>query len=109
MRSKATDMTLIPLIQWEVQQANGTWRELRATKDPRDPHSFPIFTLNITIGTGNNKEKKLNSSYNYYSGLTPTDDRVKLETVKKITDVKRMRSYDLLQELDIEENEESLR
>ena len=82
---------------------------MKAPKDPRDPHSFPKFTLNITIGTGNNKEKKLNSSYDNYSGLTPTDDRVKLETVEKIKDVRRMRSYDLLQELDIEENEESLR
>ena len=32
-----------------------------------------------------------------------------IEIVEKIKDVKRMRSYDLLQELDIEENEESLR
>ena len=59
VRSKETEMNLIPLIQWEVQQANGTWRELRAPKDPWYPHSFPIFTLNITIGTGSNKEKKL--------------------------------------------------
>ena len=99
-------MTQIPLIQWEVQQANGTWRELKKL-DAWEP--FPIFTLNITIGTGNNKEKKLNSSYDNYSDLTPTDDRVKLETVEKILDVKRMRSYDLLYELDIKENEESLR
>ena len=101
-----TDMTLIPLIQWEVQQDDGTWTELKKL-DAWEP--FPIFTLNITIGTGNNKEKKLNSSYDYFSGLTPTDDRVKLETVEKILDVKRMRSYDLLQELDIMENGESSR
>ena len=44
-----------------------------------------------------------------YLGQNPTDDRVKLETLKKIIDVKRMRSYDLLYELDIKENEESLR
>ena len=56
VRSKGTDLTLIPLIQWEVLQDDGHWRELRAPKDPRDPYSFPIFTLNITIGTGNNKE-----------------------------------------------------
>ena len=109
MRSKATDLTQIPLIQWEVQQDNGNWRELKIPKDDYDDYSFPVFTLNITIGTGNNKEKKFNRPYDYYSGLTPTDDRVKLETVEKIIDVKRMRSYDLLQELDIEENEESLR
>ena len=102
-------MTMVPLIQWQFQQNDGQWRELKAPKDPRDPYSFQIFTLNITIGTGNNKEKKFNNSYDNYSGLTPTDDRVKLETVEKIIDVKRMRSYDLLQELDIEENDESLR
>ena len=56
VRSKATDLTLIPLIQWEVQQDNGEWRDLKAQKDPRDPHSFPKFTLNIKIGTGKNKE-----------------------------------------------------
>ena len=56
VRSKATDLTLIPLIQWEVQQDNGEWRDLKAPKDPWDPHSFPKFTLNITIGTGKNKE-----------------------------------------------------
>ena len=106
VRSKATDLTLIPLIQWEVQQANGKWSDLKKL-DPWEP--FPIFTLNITIGTGNNKEKKLNSFYDNFSGLTPTDDRVKLEIVEKIKDVNRMRSYDLLQELDIEENEESWR
>ena len=109
VRSKGTDLTLIPLIQWEVQQDDGTWRELKVPKDPLDPYSFPVFTLNITIGTGNNKEKKFNRPYDNYSGLTPTDDRVKLETVEKIIEVKRMRSYDLLQELDIEETEESLR
>merc|ERR1711988_734126 len=94
VRSKGTDLTLIPLIQWEVQQAiNGTWRELKAPKDPWDPFSFPKFTLNIAIGTG----------------LTPTDDGVKLETVEKIIEMDRMRNYDSLKELDIEENEESLR
>ena len=61
VRSKATDLTLIPLIQWEVQQANGKWSDLKA---PKDPNSVPIFTLNITIGTGKYKDKKLHSSFN---------------------------------------------
>ena len=52
VRSKATDLTLIPLIQWEVQQDDGQWRELRTPKDPHDPDSVPIFTLNITLESG---------------------------------------------------------
>ena len=52
VRSKATDLTLIPLIQWEVQQDDGQWRELKAEKDPLDPDSVPIFTLNITLAFG---------------------------------------------------------
>ena len=49
VRSKATNLTLIPLIQWEVQQDDGQWRELKAPKDPWFPEPFNIFTLNITI------------------------------------------------------------
>ena len=52
VRSKATDLTLIPLIQWEVQQDDGQWRELKAPKDPLDPDTVPIFTLNITLEFG---------------------------------------------------------
>ena len=52
VRSKATDLTLIPLIQWEVQQDDGQWRELREPKDQLDPDSVPIFTLNITLEFG---------------------------------------------------------
>ena len=109
MRSKATDLTLIPLIQWEVQQDNGDWRDLKDPKDPWDPYSFQKFTLNITIGTGKNDEKRLNSSDDKFLGLTPTNDRVKLETVKEIIKIKKLRTYDSLRELDIEINEESLR
>ena len=52
VRSKATDLTLIPLIQWEVQQDDGQWRELKAPKDPWYPEPFNTFTLNITIEHG---------------------------------------------------------
>ena len=52
VRSKATDLTLIPLIQWEVQQDDGQWRELREPKDQLDPDSVPISTLNITLEFG---------------------------------------------------------
>ena len=40
---------------------------------------------------------------------TPTDDRVKLETVENIISIMQMRTHDSLKELDIEENDESLR
>ena len=52
VRSKATDLTLIPLIKWEVQQYDGQWRGLKAPKDPWYPESSNIFTLNITIEHG---------------------------------------------------------
>ena len=51
VRSKLTDLTLIPLIQWEVQD-NGRWRDLKAPKNPRFPEPFDTFTLNITIEHG---------------------------------------------------------
>ena len=63
---------------------------MKDPKDPWDPHSFPKFTLNITIGTGKNKENKLHSLYDKHLGLTPTDDKVKLETVEKIVATKKM-------------------
>ena len=88
---------------------NGDWRDLKDPKDPWDPHSFPKFTLNITIGTGKNKENKLHSSDDKYSGLTPTNGKVKLETVEEIIRIKKLRTYDSLKELNIENNEESLR
>ena len=58
VRSKSQDLTLIPLIQWEVQQDDGQWRDLKAPKDPLDPWDrwspkpFNTFTLNITIDHG---------------------------------------------------------
>ena len=57
VRSKATDLTLIPLIQWEVQQDDGQWRELKAPKDPWFPEPFNTFTLNITIEQGKRRLK----------------------------------------------------
>ena len=57
VRSKGTDLTLIPLIQWEVQQDDGQWRELKEQRDPDYP--IKIFTLNITIEHGRSEEKVL--------------------------------------------------
>ena len=80
---------MIPFIGWELQQDDGQWRELR------DQNSRQIFTLNITIQ--HKQDERL------------LDDRMKTSDVLKMMDVKRMRTYDQLKELDIEENEESLR
>ena len=80
---------MIPFIGWELQQDDGQWRELR------DQNSRQIFTLNITI--------------QHKQDEPPRDDKMKTSDVLKMMDVKRMRTYDQLKELDIEENEESLR
>ena len=80
---------MIPFIGWELQQDDGQWRELR------DQNSRQIFTLNITIQHKQDEPLR--------------DDKMKTSDVLKMMDVKRMRTYDQLKELDIEENEESLR
>ena len=80
---------MIPFIGWELQQDDGKWRELR------DQNSRQIFTLNITIQHKQDEPLR--------------DDKMKTSDVLKMMDVKRMRTYDQLKELDIEENEESLR
>ena len=80
---------MIPFIGWELQQDDGQWRELR------DQNSRQIFTLNITIQHKQDEPLR--------------DDKMKTSDVLKMMDVKRMRTFDQLKELDIEENEESLR
>ena len=88
---------MIPFIGWELQQDDGQWRELR------DQNSRQIFTLNITI-QHDYKEQ------NHIKQDEPLRvDKMKTSDVLKMMDVKRMRTYYLLMELDIEENEESLR
>ena len=110
MRSKATDLTLIPLIQWEVQQANGNWRELKVPKDPYNTKYFDlsIFTLNVTIEHGKESRRFVYSS-DKYSGSPVNDGRMELENVEKIARFNQMRVYDELLKLEIVENKESLR
>ena len=79
---------MIPFIGWELQQDDGQWRELR------DQNYRQIFSLNITMKITDEPLR---------------DDKMKTSDVLKMMDVKRMRTYDQLKELDIEENEESLR
>merc|ERR1719208_798263 len=85
--NSSSGQLVVPFIGWELQQDDGQWRELR------DQNSRQIFTLNITI----------------QHDEPPRDDKTETSDVLKMMDVKRMRTYDQLKELDIEENEESLR
>ena len=90
LRSKASDLTLVPLIDWEYQQDDGEWRDLKeVSPDHNIQHTF---TLNLTII------------------LTDFDgENVKLTDTKKMMETQQMRTYDELRELDIEETRESLR
>ena len=99
MRSKATDWTMVPLIQWQVQQDDGQWRELKAP--------FNTFTLNITIEDG--KSEMRVHRLDKYLGPQTNGRRVELKTVEMESGIKQMQEYDQLRELDIEENEKSLR
>ena len=49
VRSKATDLTVIPLIQWE-HLSNGQWTDLSVVNT--DPNIQHTFTLNLTINHG---------------------------------------------------------
>ena len=49
VRSKATDLTVIPLIQWE-HLSNGQWTDLSVVNT--DPNIRHTFTLNLTINHG---------------------------------------------------------
>ena len=100
-------MTMVPLIQWQFQQANGTWKELKALKDTVYPEPFNTFTLNITIEDG--KSEMGIHSLDKYLGPQTNGQRVELKTVEMETRIKQMQVYDQLRELDIEENEKSLR
>ena len=104
--NSSSGQLVIPFIGWELQQDDGQWRELR------DQNSRQIFTLNITIQHGEWREGQTvcYKEQNYFKQDEPLrDDKMKTSDVLKMMDVKRMRTYDQLKELDIEENEESLR
>ena len=107
VRSKATNKTMVPLIQWQFQQDDGQWRELKALKDTVYPEPFNTFTLNITIEDG--KSEMRVHRLDKYLGPQTNGQRVELKTVEMETRIKQMQVYDQLRELDIEENEKSLR
>ena len=50
LRSKASDLTLVPLIDWEYLQDDGQWRDLKEVNT--DQNILHTFTLNLTINHG---------------------------------------------------------
>ena len=50
LRSKAPDLTMVPLIDWEYLQDDGQWRDLKVVNT--DPNIQHTFTLNLTIKHG---------------------------------------------------------
>ena len=50
VRSKDTDLTVIPLIQWEHLSSGQTWTDLSVVNT--DPNIQHTFTLNLTINQG---------------------------------------------------------
>jgi len=89
LRSKASDLSLVPLIDWEYLQDDGQWRDLKEVNT--DQNILHTFTLNLTI----------NHDF--------VGDNVQLTNTKKMIQTQQMRTYDELRELDIEETPESLR
>ena len=53
LRSKASDLTLVPLLDWEYQQDDGEWRDLKeVSPDQNIQHTF---TLSLSIKHGQSK------------------------------------------------------
>ena len=110
VRSKETGGTLVPLINWQKRK-EGRWEDLKR-KDGGDPYydTHFQFTLNITLLHG----IILYCTVLYCTVLYSTDpaysrgDMTKPELTKLI-ETNRMRVYDEMLELDIEENDVSLR
>ena len=50
VRSKDTDLTVIPLIQWQHLSSGQTWTDLKVVNT--DPNIQHTFTLNLTINQG---------------------------------------------------------
>ena len=53
LRSKASDLSLVPLIDWEYLQDDGQWRDLKEVNT--DQNILHTFTLNLTIKHGQSK------------------------------------------------------
>ena len=105
LRSKASDLSLVPLIDWEYLQDDGEWRDLKEVNT--DQNILHTFTLNLTINHGQRKYKYDSSELNIMTD--DAGDHVQLTNITKMIETQQMRTYDELRELDIEESPESLR
>ena len=111
VRSKDTNLTVIPLIQWE-QLNNGQWTDLKVVNT--DPNIQHTFTLNLTINHGKmmiqlQQPSELNKLYSNNTDMGADNGTVSNTTVVKMIETQQMRTYDELRELDVEETPESLR
>ena len=64
LRSKASDLTLVPLIDWEYLQDDGQWRDLKEVNT--DQNIQHTFTMNLTIKHGQSKYLKQNKNVNLF-------------------------------------------
>ena len=90
LRSKASDLSLVPLIDWEYLQDDGEWRDLKEVNT--NQNILHTFTLSLTIKHGQKKYFKLNKNanlldrfpgrqsstdQNYEDDRDPTDENVR--------------------------------
>ena len=64
LRSKASDLTLVPLIDWEYLQDDGQWRDLKEVNT--DQNIQHTFTMNLSIKHGQRKYLKQNKNVNLF-------------------------------------------
>ena len=64
LRSKASDLTLVPLIDWEYLQDDGQWRDLKEVNT--DQNIQHTFTMNLSIKHGKRKYLKQNKNVNLF-------------------------------------------
>ena len=64
LRSKASDLTLVPLIDWQYLQDDGQWRDLKEVNT--DQNIQHTFTMNLSIKHGQRKYLKQNKNVNLF-------------------------------------------
>ena len=64
LRSKASDLTLVPLIDWQYLQDDGQWRDLKEVNT--DQNIQHTFTMNLSIIHGQRKYLKQNKNVNLF-------------------------------------------
>ena len=111
VRSEETEGTLIPLIDWQKSDDLRQWENLKFRKDPNSQYNpYFDFTLKITLNHGNKFYYLEVTEFNIFSYEVKNRGRsVISHSLTELIKVHQMRVYDDLLELDIEENEVSLR